>query len=63
MQIRANAESAAFYRCGHLERQKTNHKLEALIQTQNRLQLKEYGLNCKLYKYCYNTMLHKEKVI
>ncbi|KAK2170693.1 hypothetical protein LSH36_1g17037 [Paralvinella palmiformis] len=45
MQIRANAESAAFYRCGHLERQKTNHKLEALIQTQNRLQLKEYGLN------------------
>ena len=47
MQIRANAESAAFYRCGHVEEDKANSKLDSLISTQNRLVLKEYGLNCK----------------
>ena len=47
MQIRANAESAAFYRCGRVEQDKANARLDKLVRTQQRLVLREYVLNCK----------------
>ena len=47
MQIRANAESAAFYRCGRVEQDKANARLDKLVRTQQRLVLREYFLNCK----------------
>ncbi|XP_020629474.1 ATP-binding cassette sub-family D member 4-like isoform X2 [Orbicella faveolata] len=37
MQIRSNAESIAFYRSGDLEMNKTNSRLQSLLQTQLRL--------------------------
>ena len=44
MQIRSNAESAAFFRAGHVEMQKTDAKLDRLIETQHRLIFKQYIL-------------------
>jgi hypothetical protein len=52
MQIRANCESAAFYRCGHLELSKANEKLDRLISLQHRLICRQYALQCK---YTQNT--------
>ncbi|XP_064623835.1 lysosomal cobalamin transporter ABCD4-like [Lineus longissimus] len=45
MQLRVNAESVAFYRSGRLEWDKTNKKLNTLLNTQQKLVLKEYALN------------------
>lgn len=47
MQIRSNCESAAFYRCGHLEMSKANDKLSRLISLQHRLIFRQYILQCK----------------
>ena len=47
MQMRSNAESAAFYRAGEVEKSKTNMKLQSLLSTQNSLILREYALHCK----------------
>ncbi len=47
MQIRVNAESAAFFRAGDTELQKANSKLKSLVNTQQRLVLSEYPLNCE----------------
>jgi len=46
MMMRSNCESAAFYRCGQLEWKKTNKKLKALTSTQQRLNIRQYMLNC-----------------
>jgi len=52
MTIRTNCESAAFYRCGQLEWKKTNRKLKALTSTQQRLNVRQYLLNCmSLFTY------------
>ncbi|XP_064600935.1 lysosomal cobalamin transporter ABCD4-like [Liolophura sinensis] len=45
MQMRTHSESVAFYRSGSLEEEKTNHRLENLIQTQHGLIRREYALN------------------
>ncbi|KAM9488146.1 lysosomal cobalamin transporter ABCD4 isoform 2-T2 [Clarias gariepinus] len=37
MQIRVNAESAAFYRAGMVEHARTNHRLQSLLDTQRKL--------------------------
>ena len=47
MQIRVNAESAAFFRAGKNELNKTNDKLARLISVQLKLVLFEYPLNCE----------------
>ena len=47
MQIRSNCESAAFYRSGKVEEDKTNFHLKNLIDTQHKLIRKEYALNCE----------------
>jgi ATP-binding cassette subfamily D (ALD) protein 4 len=47
MQMRVNAESAAFYCAGGIEEKKTNRKLEQLIATQRRLVHWQFALNCK----------------
>ncbi|XP_024909494.1 lysosomal cobalamin transporter ABCD4 isoform X3 [Cynoglossus semilaevis] len=44
MQIRVNAESAAFYRAGKVEHMRTNRRLQALLQTQTTLINKELWL-------------------
>ncbi|CAG09148.1 unnamed protein product, partial [Tetraodon nigroviridis] len=44
MQIRVNAESAAFYRAGKVEHMRTNRRLQALLQTQKSLVKKELWL-------------------
>ncbi|XP_054987286.1 lysosomal cobalamin transporter ABCD4 isoform X1 [Sorex araneus] len=44
MQIRVNAEPAAFYRAGHVEHVRTNRRLQALLQTQRQLMAKELWL-------------------
>lgn len=44
MQIRVNAESAAFYRAGKVEHMRTNRRLQALLQTQKSLVNKELWL-------------------
>uniref|UniRef100_A0A3Q3IQH8 ATP-binding cassette, sub-family D (ALD), member 4 n=1 Tax=Monopterus albus TaxID=43700 RepID=A0A3Q3IQH8_MONAL len=44
MQIRVNAESAAFYRAGKVEHMRTNRRLQALLQTQKSLINKELWL-------------------
>lgn len=49
MQIRSYSESAAFYRSGRAENEKSNKHLMNLIDTQHKLIRKEYALNCK---YC-----------
>ena len=51
MQIRSNAESAAFYRCGSVEREKADTRLAKLVDTQQKLVLREYFLSCKLTEY------------
>ena len=45
MQVRSNAEPAAFFRSGKIEQDKTNLKLTKLVATQHKLLLKEYALN------------------
>ncbi|XP_076979158.1 lysosomal cobalamin transporter ABCD4 isoform X2 [Tamandua tetradactyla] len=44
MQIRVNAEPAAFYRAGHVEHIRTNRRLQRLLQTQKELISKELWL-------------------
>ncbi|KAM9778653.1 ATP-binding cassette sub-family D member 4 isoform X1 [Syngnathus typhle] len=44
MQIRVNAESAAFYRAGKVEHMRTNRRLQTLLQTQQSLINKELWL-------------------
>uniref|UniRef100_A0A8C5DIE0 ABC transmembrane type-1 domain-containing protein n=1 Tax=Gouania willdenowi TaxID=441366 RepID=A0A8C5DIE0_GOUWI len=44
MQIRVNAESAAFYRAGKVEHTRTDRRLQALIHVQQRLITKELWL-------------------
>ncbi|NWU98752.1 ABCD4 protein, partial [Upupa epops] len=44
MQIRVNAEPAAFYRAGRVEHMRTNRKLQSLLQTQRELIGKELWL-------------------
>ncbi|XP_062324161.1 ATP-binding cassette sub-family D member 4 isoform X1 [Osmerus eperlanus] len=44
MQIRVNAESAAFYRAGKVEHMRTNRKLQTLLHTQKTLINKELWL-------------------
>ncbi|XP_038530112.1 LOW QUALITY PROTEIN: lysosomal cobalamin transporter ABCD4 isoform X1 [Canis lupus familiaris] len=44
MQIRVNAESAAFFRAGHVEHQRTDRRLQRLLQTQRELMSKELWL-------------------
>uniref|UniRef100_A0A3B4UPR9 ATP-binding cassette, sub-family D (ALD), member 4 n=1 Tax=Seriola dumerili TaxID=41447 RepID=A0A3B4UPR9_SERDU len=44
MQIRVNAESAAFYRAGKVEHTRTNRRLQALLETQKSLINKELWL-------------------
>uniref|UniRef100_A0A674MRI7 ATP-binding cassette, sub-family D (ALD), member 4 n=1 Tax=Takifugu rubripes TaxID=31033 RepID=A0A674MRI7_TAKRU len=44
MQIRVNAESAAFYRAGKVEHMRTNRRLQALLQIQKSLVKKELWL-------------------
>ncbi|XP_054826413.1 lysosomal cobalamin transporter ABCD4 isoform X2 [Eublepharis macularius] len=44
MQLRVNAESAAFYRAGQVEHMRTNRKLQNLLQTQRELMGKELWL-------------------
>ncbi|KAI0222791.1 ATP-binding cassette sub-family D member 4 [Lamellibrachia satsuma] len=45
MQVRSNAESAAFYRCGRMERDKADARLDKLVNTQQKLVLREYFLS------------------
>ncbi|XP_077179344.1 lysosomal cobalamin transporter ABCD4 isoform X1 [Paroedura picta] len=44
VQLRVNAESAAFYRAGEVEHMRTNRKLQHLLQTQRELMGKELWL-------------------
>ncbi|XP_054096170.1 lysosomal cobalamin transporter ABCD4 isoform X4 [Callithrix jacchus] len=44
MQIRVNAEAAAFYRAGHVEHMRTDRRLQRLLQTQRELMSKELWL-------------------
>ncbi|XP_053114208.1 lysosomal cobalamin transporter ABCD4 isoform X3 [Hemicordylus capensis] len=44
MQLRVNAESAAFYRAGQVEHMRTNRRLQTLLQTQKELMGKELWL-------------------
>ncbi|XP_074091831.1 lysosomal cobalamin transporter ABCD4 isoform X2 [Macrotis lagotis] len=44
MQLRVNAEPAAFYRAGHVEHVRTNYRLQKLLQTQKELMAKELWL-------------------
>ncbi|KAI1897280.1 hypothetical protein AGOR_G00081690 [Albula goreensis] len=44
MQIRVNAESAAFYRAGKVEYMRTDRRLQALLHTQRSLMNKEFWL-------------------
>ncbi|XP_069064600.1 lysosomal cobalamin transporter ABCD4 [Pleurodeles waltl] len=44
LQIRVNAESAAFYRAGQVEHMRTNRRLQNLLQTQRDLMSKELWL-------------------
>ncbi|KAL5008674.1 hypothetical protein ScPMuIL_014255 [Solemya velum] len=45
MQIRVNAESAAFFRGGQIENLKTDNQLEKLLDVQHKLIRREYALN------------------
>ncbi|KAM5244634.1 lysosomal cobalamin transporter ABCD4 isoform 2-T2 [Hipposideros larvatus] len=44
MQIRVNAEPAAFFRAGHVEHMRTDRRLQRLLQTQKELMSKELWL-------------------
>uniref|UniRef100_A0A8C6W9E4 ATP-binding cassette, sub-family D member 4 n=1 Tax=Nannospalax galili TaxID=1026970 RepID=A0A8C6W9E4_NANGA len=44
MQIRVNAEPAAFYRAGHVEHMRTDRRLQRLLHTQRELMSKELWL-------------------
>ncbi|XP_032200833.1 ATP-binding cassette sub-family D member 4 isoform X2 [Mustela erminea] len=44
MQIRVNAEPAAFFRAGHVEHMRTDRRLQRLLQTQRELMSKELWL-------------------
>ncbi|XP_076097450.1 lysosomal cobalamin transporter ABCD4-like isoform X1 [Mytilus galloprovincialis] len=45
MQIRMYSESAAFYKSGHIEKNKTNNQLLSLLKMSQKLVLREYPLN------------------
>ena len=45
MQVRVNAESAALLRAGKVELQRTDAQFDRLIDTQQKLILREYALN------------------
>uniref|UniRef100_A0A3Q2XNQ6 ATP-binding cassette, sub-family D (ALD), member 4 n=1 Tax=Hippocampus comes TaxID=109280 RepID=A0A3Q2XNQ6_HIPCM len=53
MQIRVNAESAAFYRAGKVERARTDGRLQALLQTQRSLINKELWLSVGVNTFDY----------
>lgn len=53
MHIRVNSESAAFYRSGKIEEQKTNHHLDNLINVQHKLIRREYALNFSINLFDY----------
>ncbi|XP_013387973.1 ATP-binding cassette sub-family D member 4 [Lingula anatina] len=53
MQLRVNAEAAAFYRCGTLELHKTEQKLDRLLRTQQQLMMREYALQCSVNTFDY----------
>ncbi|KAL4238002.1 ATP-binding cassette sub- D member 4 [Mactra antiquata] len=53
MQFRSNSESAAFYRSGFIENDKTNQHLTSLINTQQKLIRKEYALYFAVYMFDY----------
>uniref|UniRef100_A0A4X2LG33 ATP binding cassette subfamily D member 4 n=3 Tax=Vombatus ursinus TaxID=29139 RepID=A0A4X2LG33_VOMUR len=44
VQLRVNAEPAAFYRAGHVEHARTNYRLQKLLKTQKELMSKELWL-------------------
>ncbi|XP_072480115.1 lysosomal cobalamin transporter ABCD4 isoform X3 [Notamacropus eugenii] len=44
VQLRVNAEPAAFYRAGHVEHVRTNYRLQKLLKTQKELMSKELWL-------------------
>ncbi|XP_060031449.1 lysosomal cobalamin transporter ABCD4 isoform X2 [Erinaceus europaeus] len=44
MQVRVNAEPAAFFRAGHVEHMRTDRRLQRLLQTQRELMSKELWL-------------------
>ena len=47
MLLRTNAESAAFYRSGEIEKFYTDQRLHRLLKTQHSLILRQYPLNCE----------------
>ncbi|XP_066281799.1 lysosomal cobalamin transporter ABCD4-like isoform X1 [Branchiostoma lanceolatum] len=53
MQIRVNAESAAFYRACQVELMKTNFRLHSLLDTQTRLINREFWLNFAVNMFDY----------
>ncbi|XP_035688885.1 lysosomal cobalamin transporter ABCD4-like isoform X2 [Branchiostoma floridae] len=53
MQIRVNAESAAFYRACQVELMKTNFRLHSLLDTQKRLINREFWLNFAVNMFDY----------
>uniref|UniRef100_A0A4W5KWY2 ABC transmembrane type-1 domain-containing protein n=1 Tax=Hucho hucho TaxID=62062 RepID=A0A4W5KWY2_9TELE len=52
MQIRSNAESAAFYRAGKVEHMRTDRRLQTLLRCQKSL------MNKELWLYSKDTHLH-----
>ncbi|KAM9644945.1 lysosomal cobalamin transporter ABCD4 isoform 1-T1 [Trichechus inunguis] len=53
MQIRVNAEPAAFYRAGHVEHMRTDRRLQRLLQTQRELMSKELWLSIGINTFDY----------
>ncbi|XP_007939612.2 lysosomal cobalamin transporter ABCD4 [Orycteropus afer afer] len=53
MQIRVNAEPAAFYRAGHVEHMRTDFRLQKLLQTQRELMSKELWLSIGVNTFDY----------
>ncbi|XP_051476470.1 lysosomal cobalamin transporter ABCD4 isoform X6 [Apus apus] len=53
MQIRVNAEPAAFYRAGRVEHMRTNRRLQSLLQTQRELIGKELWLHIGINTFDY----------
>ncbi|KAM9380863.1 LOW QUALITY PROTEIN: lysosomal cobalamin transporter ABCD4 [Phaethornis superciliosus] len=53
MQIRVNAEPAAFYRAGRVEHMRTDRRLQSLLQTQRELICKELWLHIGINTFDY----------
>ncbi|XP_062572379.1 lysosomal cobalamin transporter ABCD4-like isoform X2 [Saccostrea cucullata] len=53
MLLRANAESAAFYRSGEIEKFYTDQRLHKLLKTQHHLILRQYALNFSVNLFDY----------